>query len=67
MQELLLGTWIPKIVAYSQQYPAQAFTGVLIAVLLLDFMFRERPPGRSDGGDFSISDFCGGDGDGGGD
>lgn len=65
MQELLLGTWGPTIVTYSQQYPWRVFAGVLAAVLLLDLLFRKRPSGTG-GGDFSGFDF-GGDGDGRGD
>jgi hypothetical protein len=57
MQELLLGTWGPRIVAYSEQYPWT----VLTAVLLLDLMFRKNR--GSTGADISGWDF--GDGDGG--
>jgi hypothetical protein len=64
MQELLFGTWSPPIIAYGQQYPWRVFAGVLVAMLLLDLMFRERSSSGGDGGDFGGSD-CG-DGDGGG-
>ena len=53
MQELLFGTlfktWGPQIVgfsrqvaAYSLQYPWRVFAGVLVAILLMDLMFRKR-------------------------
>ena len=64
MQELLFGTWSPQIIAYSQQYPWRVFAGVLVAILLLDLMFRQRR--SSSGGDFGGFDFGDGDGDGGG-
>ena len=65
MQELLFGTWDPQILSYSQQYPWRVFAAVLVAILVLDLMFREgRLCGVGDGGDFGGSD-CG-DGDGGG-
>jgi hypothetical protein len=62
VQELLFGTWSPQIIAYSQQYPWRVFAAVLVAILLLDLMFRKRS--SSDGGDFGGLGF--GDGDGGG-
>ena len=65
MQELLLGNWSPQIIAYSQQYPWRVFAAVLVAVLLLDLMFRKQRS-SSDGGDIGGFDFGGGDGDGGG-
>ena len=61
MQEFLFGTWSPQIIAYSQQYLA----AVLVAILLLDLMFRKRS--SSDGGDFGGLGFGDGDGDGCGD
>jgi len=65
MQELLFGTWDPQILSYSQQYPWCVFAAVLVAILVLDLMFREgRLSGVGDGGDFGGSD-CG-DSDGGG-
>jgi uncharacterized membrane protein YgcG len=66
MQELLLGSWGPQIVAYSQQYPWRVFAAVLVATLLVpDLMFRKkRSSSGGDGGDISGFDF--GDGDGGG-
>jgi len=64
VQELLFGTWSPQIIAYSQQYPWRVFAAVLVAILLLDLMFRRRSSSGGDGGDFSGFDF--GDGDGGG-
>lgn len=59
MQELLLGTWGPRIVAFTQQYPWRVFA----AVLLLDMLLRQN---RGTSGDADIGgwDF-GGDGDGG--
>ena len=62
MQEFLFGTWSPQIIAYGQQYPWRVFAAVLVAILLLDLMFRKRS--SSDGGDFGGLGF--GDGDGGG-
>jgi hypothetical protein len=67
MQELLLGTWGPTIIGYSQQYPWRVFAAVLVAILLLDLMFRKRSSGSGDGGDFSGFDLGGADGDGCGD
>jgi len=70
MQELLFGplllTWGPKIIDYVRQYPWRVFAAILVFVLLMDLMFRKRPRGSGDGGDFGGLDF-GGDGDGGGD
>jgi hypothetical protein len=66
MQELLFGSWSPQIIAYGQHYPWRVFAAVLVAVLLLDLMFRKRPS-SSDGADISSFDFGDGDGDGGGD
>jgi hypothetical protein len=63
MQELLFGTWSPQIIAYSRQYPWRVFAAVLVAMLLLDLMFRTSR--TSSGGDFGGLGF--GDGDGGGD
>jgi hypothetical protein len=65
MQELLLGSWSPQIIAYSQQYPWRVFAAVPVAVLLLDLMFRKRRS-SSDGGDIGGFDFGDGHGDGGG-
>jgi hypothetical protein len=62
MQELLFGSWGPQIVAYSQQYPWPVFAAVLVAILLLDLVFRKNR--SSSGGDIGGFDF--GDGDGGG-
>jgi len=63
VQEFLFGTWSPQIIAYSQQYPWRVFAAVLVAIPLLDLMFRNRGS-SSDGGDFGgLGD---GDGDGGG-
>jgi len=67
MQELLLGTWGPQIVAYSLQYPWRVFAGLLVAILLLDLMFRKRSSGTGDGLELGGLDFGGGDGDAGGD
>ena len=50
--------------AYGQQYPWRVFAAVLVAILLLDLMFRKRS--SSDGGDFGGLGFGDGDGDGGG-
>jgi hypothetical protein len=62
MQELLLGSWGPRIVAFTQQHPWRVFAAVLVLVLLLDMLFR---PTRRTSGDVDGWDF-GGDGDGGG-
>jgi hypothetical protein len=43
------------------------FAAVLVAILLLDLMFRKRSSGSGDGGDFSGFDLGGVDGDGCGD
>ena len=61
MQELLLGSWGSRIVAFTQQYPWRVFAAVL--VLLLDMLLRQN---RGTSGDADIGgwDF-GGDGDGG--
>jgi len=64
VQEFLFGSWSPQIIAYSQQYPWRVFAAVLVAILLLDLMFRKRS--SSDGGDFGGWGFGDGDGDGGG-
>jgi hypothetical protein len=64
VQGLLFGTWSPQIIAYSQQYPWRVFAAVLVAILLLDLMFRKTR--SSSGGDFGGFDFGDGDGDGGG-
>jgi hypothetical protein len=74
MQELLFGSWGPSIVgfswqvvAYSLQYPWRVFACVLVAILLIDLMFRKRSSGTGDGLELGGLDFGGGDGDGGGD
>lgn len=73
MQELLVGSWGPQIAAYgrqvfaySLQYPWRVFAACLVAVLLMDLMFRKRSSGSGDGLDLGGLDF-GGDGDGCGD
>jgi hypothetical protein len=60
VQELLLGSWGPQIVAYTQQYPWRVFAAVLVAILLLDLMFRKNR--SSSGGDIGGFDFVDGDG-----
>jgi hypothetical protein len=65
MQELLFGTWGLQIVAYSQQHPWRVFAAVLVAVLLMDLMFRKQSSGT--GGDLDLGGLGGGDGDCGGD
>ena len=71
MQELLLGTWGPHIagfgrqaVAYGQQYTWRVFAAVLVAILLVDMMFRNRSSGTGDGLELGGPDFGGGDGGG---
>ena len=71
MQDLLFGTWGPQLadygrqtIAYSQQYPWRVFAAVLVAILIIDLMFRKRSSGS---GDWPELDFGGGDGDGCGD
>jgi hypothetical protein len=65
MQELLLGTWGSQIVAYGQQYPWRVFAAVMVALVLLDLLFRNNR--SSSDGDFGGLGFGDGDGDGGGD
>jgi hypothetical protein len=78
MQDLLFGTlfgtWGPQIVGfsrqvvtYSLQYPWRVFAGLLVAILLMDLMFRKRASGTGDGLELGGLDLGGGDGDGGGD
>jgi hypothetical protein len=71
MQELLFGAWGPQIlnfsrqaVAYSLQYPWRVFAGVLVAILLMDLMFRKRGSGTGDGLELGGLDLGGGDGGG---
>jgi hypothetical protein len=71
MQELLVGSWGPQIgayvrqvVAYSLQYPWRVFAAGLVAVLLMDLMFRKRSSRTGDGPklgglDFGDGDSCG--------
>lgn len=73
MQELLLGSWGPQLLAYGRQlvsysvlHPWRVFTAALVAYLLVNLMFRKRSSGTADGLDLSGLDF-GGDGDGCGD
>jgi hypothetical protein len=62
MQEVLLGTWGPQILAYSHQYPWRVFAAVLVGILLLDMMFgKKRSPGDGDFGGFDFGDSDGGD------
>jgi hypothetical protein len=67
MQELLFGTWGPQFIAYSQQHPWHVFAAVLVALLLMDLMFRRQSSGTGDGFELGGLDFGGGDGDGCGD
>ena len=74
MQDLLFGTWGPQladygrqIIAYSQQHPWRVFAAMLVALLLMDLMFRKRSSGTGDGLELGGLDFGGGDGDGCGD
>jgi hypothetical protein len=67
MQTLLLGTWGLQFFAYGQQHPWRVFAAVLVAVLLMDLMFRKRSSGTGDGLELGGLDFGGGDGDGCGD
>jgi len=65
MQELLFGTWSPRILAYGQQYPWRVFAALLVGALVLDLMFGK---GRSRGDAGVVGwDFGDGDGDGCGD
>lgn len=73
MQELLVGSWGPQIaacgwqvVAYSLQNPWRVFAACLVAILLMDLIFRKRSSGTGDGLELGGLDF-GGDGDGCGD
>ncbi len=67
MQELLFGplllNWGPPTLTFVKQHPWQLFAAALVVILLLDMMFRKR---SSSGGDFSLFDLGGGDGDAGG-
>jgi hypothetical protein len=63
MHELLPRTWDVSVLAYSQQYPWRVFAAVMVAILLLDFLFRKGPSSIGAGGDFSGPD-CDGGGDG---
>jgi len=73
MQELLFGplllNWGPPTLTFVKQHPWQLFAAALVFFLLLDLMFRKRSSrggSGGDGGDFSLFDFGGCDGDGGG-
>jgi hypothetical protein len=63
MQDLLLGTWGCEHPGYNQQHPWRVFAAVIVAILLLDFLFRKGPSSIGAGGDFSGPD-CDGGGDG---
>ena len=66
MQELLFGTWGPICYsdrAYSLQYPWRVFAVVLVAILLMDLMFRKRSSGTGDGPELGGLDFGGDGGD----
>jgi len=65
MQELLIGSLGSQLLAYAQQHPWRVFAADLVALLLIDMLFRQRSSGT---GDFPVDglDF-GGDGDCGGD
>jgi uncharacterized membrane protein YgcG len=65
MQEILLGTWGPQIVAFVSHYPWQVFAFVLVTILIVRDLTRGNQSSGS-GGDFGGFDFGGGDGDGGG-
>ena len=74
MQELLFGTWgLPitayseQVAAYSLQYRWRVFAAILVAILLMDLMFRKRSSAAGDGLELGGLDFGGGDGDGCGD
>jgi len=62
MQELLVGSWGTQIIAYSRQYPWRIFAAVLVAILLMDLMFRKRSCGPGDRLELGGLDFGGGDG-----
>jgi hypothetical protein len=62
VQELLFGTWSPRILAYGQQYPGRVFAALLVGALVLDLMFgKDRSRGDSGvgGWDFGDGDGCG--------
>jgi hypothetical protein len=63
MQELLLGTWWPEIIAYSQHYPWRGPAAVLSATSIVLTLMFGRPSLSGGGDDFSGIDI--GDGDGG--
>jgi hypothetical protein len=51
MNELLLGTWGPKIFAYGHQYPRRVLAASLVGALVLDLMFaNDRSSGDAGGG-----------------
>jgi hypothetical protein len=66
MQELLIGSLGSQLLAYAQQHPWRVFAAVLVAVLLIDMLFRQRSSGTGDFPELGGLDF-GGDGDCGGD
>ena len=70
MQELLVGSWGPQlaaygrqVIAYGLQYPWRVFAACLVAILVMDLMFRKRSSGTGDGPELDGLDFGGGDGD----
>ena len=64
MRELLLGSWGPQIAAYSEQYPLQVITTVLVAITIaITLMFGKRGSGSGDAGGCSFGDGGGGCGD----
>jgi hypothetical protein len=63
MQEFLLGTWWPEIIAYSQHYPLRVLAAVLSATSIVLTLTFGRPSLSGGGDDFSGFDI--GDGDGG--
>jgi len=64
MQELMLGTWGPELVAYSQQNPLRTVAALLgVTSIVLTLMFG-KPSSSGDGGGDS-GGFYFGDGDGG--
>jgi hypothetical protein len=62
MQELLLGSWGPQILAYGRQHPWRVFAAMLVGGVVLDLMFpkdRSRGDAGIGGWDFGDGDGCG--------
>jgi hypothetical protein len=67
MNELLLGSWGPQLLAYCSQYPAHVAIAALSAVSIVIILTFGRPSASGDGADFSGFGCGDSDGDGCGD